>query len=37
MSLPPVVNWQYNFSPEAETAEAELTEYYLQPRDWLGE
>ena len=37
MSLPPVVNWQYNFSPEAETAEAKLTEYYLQPRDWLGE
>ena len=37
MSLPPVVNWQYNFSPEAGTAEAELTEYYLQPRDWLGE
>ena len=37
MSLPPVVNWQYNFSPEPGTAEAELTEYYLQPRDWLGE
>jgi len=37
MSLPPVVNWQYNFSPEAGTAEAELTEYYLQPRDWLEE
>jgi len=37
MSLPPVVNWQYNFSPEAGTAEARLTEYYLQPRDWLGE
>ena len=37
MSLPPVVNWQYNFSPEAGTVEAELTEYYLQPRDWLGE
>jgi len=37
MSLPPVVNWQYNFSPEVGTVEAELTEYYLQPRDWLGE
>ncbi len=37
MSLPPVVNWQYNFSPDAGTAEAELTEYYLQPRDWLGD
>jgi coproporphyrinogen III oxidase len=35
MSLPPVVNWQYNFRPEAGSAEARLTEYYLQPRDWL--
>jgi coproporphyrinogen III oxidase len=36
MSLPPVVNWQYNFQPEAGSAEAELTDYFLQPRDWLG-
>jgi coproporphyrinogen III oxidase len=36
MSLPPVVNWQYNFQPEVGSAEAELTDYYLQPRDWLG-
>ena len=36
MSLPPVVNWQYNFQPEADSAEAELTDYFLQPRDWLG-
>jgi len=35
MSLPPVVNWQYNFRPEAGSLEAELTEYYLKPRDWL--
>ena len=35
MSLPPVVNWQYNFRPETGSAEARLTEYYLQPRDWL--
>ncbi len=37
MSLPPVVNWQYNFQPETGSAEAELTDYYLQPRDWLGD
>ena len=36
MSLPPVVNWRYNYRPEAGTAEAELTEYYLQSRDWLA-
>jgi coproporphyrinogen III oxidase len=35
MSLPPVVNWRYNYRPEAGSAEAKLTDYYLQPRDWL--
>ena len=37
MSLPPLVNWQYNFRPEAGSAEAELTDYYLKPRDWIGD
>jgi len=37
MSLPPLVRWQYNYEPEAGSAEAELTEYYLQSRDWLAE
>ena len=37
MSLPPVVNWRYNYRPAAGSAEAELTDYYLQARDWLGE
>ncbi len=37
MSLPPVVNWRYNYRPENGSPEAELTEYYLQARDWLGE
>lgn len=36
MSLPPVVNWKYNWQPEAGSEEAELYERYLQPRDWLG-
>ena len=35
MSLPPVVNWQYNYQPEAGSEEARLTEYFLKPRDWL--
>ena len=37
MSLPPVVNWRYNYQPPAGSAEAELTEYYLQARDWLAQ
>ena len=36
MSLPPVVNWQYKYEPEPGSREARLTEYFLQPRDWLG-
>jgi coproporphyrinogen III oxidase len=36
MSLPPVVNFKYNYKPTAGTAEAELYDYYLQPRDWLA-
>lgn len=37
MSLPPVVNWRYNYRPEAGSAEAELTDYYLEARDWLAQ
>jgi coproporphyrinogen III oxidase len=36
MSLPPVVNWRYNWKPEAGTAEAELYTTYLKPTDWLA-
>ena len=36
MSLPPVVNWRYNWTPEPGTAEAELYETYLKPTDWLA-
>ncbi len=35
MSLPPQVNWQYNWHPEPNTEEAKLTDFYLTPRDWL--
>ncbi|MDX1736548.1 MAG: oxygen-dependent coproporphyrinogen oxidase [Halioglobus sp.] len=37
MSLPPLVRWEYDYAPEPGTAEAELTEYYLQDRDWLAQ
>ena len=37
MSLPPEVNWRYNYQPEAGSAEAELTDYYLEARDWLAQ
>ncbi len=36
MSLPPLVKWRYDWRPTAGTAEAELYEKYLQPRDWLA-
>ena len=35
MSLPPLVRWQYNWTPDPGSAEAELYDYYLQSRDWL--
>jgi coproporphyrinogen III oxidase len=37
MSLPPVVRWQYDYRPEPGSAEAELYDYYLKPRDWAEE
>ncbi len=36
MSLPPVVNWRYNYQAEPGSREAELIDYYLKPRDWLN-
>ncbi len=35
MSLPPLVKWRYNWSPEAGTEEAKLYARYLVARDWL--
>ena len=37
MSLPPRVSWRYDWQPEAGSAETELTEIYLKPRDWLAD
>jgi len=36
MSLPPAVHWTYNWQPEPGSPEAELTERFLVPQDWLG-
>jgi coproporphyrinogen III oxidase len=37
MSLPPVVRYVYDYRPGPGTPEAELTEYWLKPRDWASE
>jgi len=35
MSLPPLVRWRYNWSPQPGSPEAKLYNLFLQPRDWL--
>ncbi len=35
MSLPPLVRWQYGYTPEPGSREAELTARYLTARDWI--
>ncbi len=35
MSLPPLVKWRYDWSPEKGSPEAELYEKYLIPREWI--
>lgn len=36
MSMPPLVRWEYNFTPKAGSSEADLYDNYLKPHDWLG-
>ena len=36
MSLPPLVRWEYQHTPESGTPEAKLYERYIKPQDWLG-
>ena len=36
MSLPPVVKWRYDWHPPVGSAESELYDIYLKPRDWLN-
>ncbi len=37
MSLPPVLRYVYDWKPEPGSPEAELTDYWLQPRMWAEE
>ncbi len=34
MSMPPLVRWEYDYAPKDNSAEANLYQHYLQPRDW---
>jgi coproporphyrinogen III oxidase len=36
MSLPPTVRYLYDYHPTPGSPEAELTEYWLKPKDWAG-
>lgn len=36
MSLPPVVHFKYDWTPEPGSDEAALYDYYLKPKDWLN-
>ena len=36
MSLPPLVQWRYDWEPEPGTPERSLTDDFLKPVDWLG-
>jgi coproporphyrinogen III oxidase len=36
MSLPPVVRYVYDYRPAPGTPEAELTDYWLKPKDWAS-
>jgi len=37
MSLPPLVRWEYGYTPPAGSPEEALARDWLRPRDWLGE
>ena len=36
MSLPPLTRWEYNYTPPADTPEANLYDTFLKPQDWLN-
>jgi coproporphyrinogen III oxidase len=37
MSLPPLVRWEYAYTPEAGSREALLTEVFTRPQNWLDD
>jgi coproporphyrinogen III oxidase len=36
VSLPPQANWVYNWHPEPGSQEAQLTDYFLKPKEWVN-
>ncbi|WXT99838.1 MAG: Oxygen-dependent coproporphyrinogen-III oxidase [Catillopecten margaritatus gill symbiont] len=36
MSLPPLVRWEYQYEPEADSPEQKLYDYYLKPKEWVN-
>lgn len=36
MSLPPLTRWEYDYQPEKDSREAQLTDFFLQPKDWAN-
>ena len=36
ISMPPAVQWRYDWQPDPGSPEEELYEQFLQPRDWIG-
>ncbi len=36
LSMPPLAEWRYGWTPEPGTPEANLYDRYLRPQDWLG-
>ncbi len=36
MSLPPLVRWEYGYTPESNSPEAELYHTFLKPQDWVN-
>ncbi|MGL6316749.1 oxygen-dependent coproporphyrinogen oxidase [Vibrio sp. WXL103] len=35
MSMPPLARWEYGYQAESGSAERQLTDQFLKPRDWL--
>ena len=35
VSMPPQATWRYNWQPQPHSPEAQLTEHFLKPKDWL--
>ncbi|MBA5249591.1 MAG: oxygen-dependent coproporphyrinogen oxidase, partial [Gammaproteobacteria bacterium] len=36
MSLPPLVRWEYQYTPKTNSSEAKLYDHYLKPQEWVN-